>query len=147
MKIGGYFMNEFFLNEAFKEAKKAFDLDEIPVGCVIVYKNHIISRAHNCKELKNNAIMHAEILAVDRACKKLKSWRLDDCILYTTLEPCLMCTGAILECRIKNVYYGTSSKSKQMFDIKDLDNINFYDMENIDCSNILSDFFQIKRLK
>ena len=135
------------MSEALKEAIISYQNDEIPVGCVIVCDNTIVARGHNCKETTNNAIMHAELLAVDRACKKLKSWRLDNCILYTTLEPCLMCVGAIIESRIKHVYYGTKSNSKQMYASNDLNGLRFYNMENKECSNILSDFFRNKRKK
>lgn len=140
-------MNEIFMVEALKEAKKSYQIDEIPVGCVIVYKDKIIARGHNCKESKNNSTMHAELIAIDKACKKLKSWRLDDCILYTTLEPCLMCIGAIIESRIKVVYFGTKSYSKQMYANKKLNKLLLYNMENLECSYILSEFFRNKRKK
>ena len=78
-------MDEFFLSEALKEAKKAYKKGEIPVGCVIVYNDNIVARGHNLRESKQNSLMHAEIIAIDRACKKFNSWRLDDCILYVTL--------------------------------------------------------------
>lgn len=91
---------------ALLEAKKAYCEDEIPVGCVIVHKNEIIACGYNEKESKNSAIRHAEIVAIEAACGKLGSWRLDDCDLYVTLEPCMMCLGAIIEARIKNVYFG-----------------------------------------
>lgn len=99
-----------YMKIALKEAKKAYIKDEVPIGAVIVRNNEIISKAHNQKENKKNAIKHAELVAIDKACKKMNSWHLDDCVLYTTLEPCLMCMGAILECRIKKVYYAISSK-------------------------------------
>ncbi len=79
--------------------------EEIPVGAIIVKDNKIISRAHNTRENDQLATHHAEILAIEKACKKLKSWRLDDCDIYVTLEPCPMCAGAIMNARIKNVYY------------------------------------------
>ena len=100
-------MKEKFMKEALKEAKKAYDKDEIPVGAVIVKDNKIIARAHNLKEGKNNAICHAEILAIQKACKKLGSWRLLDCEMYVTLEPCSMCAGALINSRIKKIYIGT----------------------------------------
>ena len=93
-----------FMLEAIKEAKKAELLDEVPIGCVIVKDNKIISRGHNVRESKNNPIGHAEIIAITKASKKLKSWRLNDCELYVTIEPCIMCSGAIIESRIKAVY-------------------------------------------
>lgn len=99
-----------YMKEAIKEAKKAYKKDDVPVGAVIVYNNKIIARGHNQKENKNNSIKHAELIVIDKACRKLKTWHLDKCILYTTLEPCLMCTGAIIQSRIKKVFYSTSSE-------------------------------------
>ncbi len=96
------------MNMAYKEAEHSYKLGEIPVGCVIVKNNIVISKAHNCKEKYRNAIMHAELLAVDKACKKINDWRLDDCELYTTLEPCMMCMGAILYEGISKVVYAAT---------------------------------------
>jgi len=84
--------------------------EEIPIGAVIVKDGKIISQAHNTREQSQIATHHAEILAIEKACKKLKSWRLDDCDIYVTLEPCPMCAGAILNARIKNLYYAVSDK-------------------------------------
>ena len=99
-------MEEFFMREAIKEARKAYKRKEVPVGAVIVYKNKIISRGYNLRESKKNSLLHAEIIAISRACKKLKTWRLDECDLYVTLEPCPMCAGAIINSRIKNIFFG-----------------------------------------
>lgn len=93
-----------YMEKAIKEAKKAYYKDEVPVGAVIVYNNKIISKAHNLKEKKKNSLFHAEIIAINKACKKMKNWRLDECEIYVTLEPCTMCAGAIVESRIKKVY-------------------------------------------
>lgn len=98
--------DEHFMSEAIKEAKKAEELDEVPIGAVIVLNGEIISRAHNLRENEQNAIAHAELLAIDQACKKLGSWRLEDTTLYVTLEPCPMCSGAIILSRVKRVVYG-----------------------------------------
>ena len=100
-------MKEFFMKEALKEAKKALDKEEVPVGAVVVKDGKVIARAHNVKETKKDAICHAEILAIERACKKLNSWRLIGCELYVTLEPCPMCAGALINSRIDKVYIGT----------------------------------------
>lgn len=100
-------MEEKFMKEALKEAKKAYEKLEIPVGAVIVKEGKIIARAHNQKETKLDTTKHAEILAIQKASKKLKSWRLLDCEMYVTLEPCSMCAGAIINSRIKKVYIGT----------------------------------------
>ena len=95
-----------FLNEALKQANIAYKKNEVPIGAVIVKNNKIIARAHNIREKKQNALHHAEILAINKACKKLKSWRLNDCIMYVTLEPCAMCAGAILNSRLNKVVIG-----------------------------------------
>lgn len=95
------------MREALKEAKKALNKEEVPVGAIIVKDGKIISRAHNIKECKKDATCHAEILAIQKACKKLGSWRLLDCEMYVTLEPCPMCAGALIQSRIKKLYIGT----------------------------------------
>ena len=101
-------MEERFMKEALKEAKKAYDKLEVPVGAVIVKDGKIIARAHNLKETKYDTTKHAEILAIQKASKKLNSWRLIDCEMYVTLEPCSMCAGALINSRIKKVYIGAS---------------------------------------
>jgi tRNA(adenine34) deaminase len=100
--------DDFFMGEAILEAKKAEALDEVPIGAVIVVKNEIIARAHNLRETTQNAVSHAELLAIQQACQGMNSWRLEDATLYVTLEPCAMCAGAILLSRIKRVVYGAS---------------------------------------
>lgn len=141
-------MKEYFMKKAYCEAKKAYKNDEIPVGCVIVCENEIVGCGYNKKERKNNALMHAEIIAIDKACRKLGSWRLDNCDIYVTLEPCMMCMGAIIESRIRNVYYGTKNKNEQMYAFNIIDRfVNLYNVNDADCSKILSDFFINKRKK
>lgn len=98
-------LEEKYMKIAIKEAQKAYKKGEIPVGAVIVKNNKIISKAHNMKEKYNNPLNHAEILCIKKACKKIKNWRLDNCILYVTMEPCMMCCGAILESRIKKIVF------------------------------------------
>ena len=98
--------NEKFMKEALKEAQKAYEKLEVPVGAVIVKDGKIIARAHNQKETKKDTTKHAEMLAIQKASKKLESWRLIDCEMYVTLEPCSMCAGAIINSRIKKVYIG-----------------------------------------
>lgn len=100
-------MEEKYMLEAIKEAEKAYKKLEVPVGAVIVKDGKIIAKAHNLKERKNDTTKHAEILAIQKASKKLKSWRLIDCEMYITLEPCTMCSGAIINSRIKKIYIGT----------------------------------------
>lgn len=103
-------MEEKFMKAALKEAKKAYDKLEVPVGAVIVKDGKIIARAHNLKETKYDTTKHAEILAIQKASKKLNSWRLIDCEMYVTLEPCSMCAGALINSRIKKVYIGASDQ-------------------------------------
>ena len=100
-------MHEKYMKLALREAKKAYDKKEIPVGAVIVKDGKVISRAHNLKELKNDTTKHAELLAIQKASKKLGCWRLEDCEMYVTLEPCSMCAGALIQSRIRKVYIGT----------------------------------------
>lgn len=101
---------EKFMKKAIACAKKAFDLGEVPIGAVIVKENKVIASAYNMRENKQNALCHAEIMAIDKACKKLNNFRLDDCTLFVTLEPCPMCSGAIVQARLKRVVYGLADK-------------------------------------
>ena len=100
-------MQEEFMQEALREAKKAYKKLEIPVGAVIVKNGEIIAKAYNIKEEKKDTTKHAEILAIQRASKKLGTWRLNECEMYVTLEPCPMCAGAIIQARLKKIYIGT----------------------------------------
>ena len=95
-----------FMKAALLEAKKAEKMNETPIGAVIVKDGKIIARGYNKRETKKNALMHAEIIAIDKACRKLGGWRLPGCDIYVTLEPCPMCAGAIIQARIENVYFG-----------------------------------------
>ena len=145
---------EKFMNLALKETKKAFDKEEIPVGAVIVKNGKVISKAHNLKESKNSATSHAEILAIEKACKKLGSWRLLDCEMYVTLEPCSMCAGALINSRIKKLYIGTDdpktgacgSKLNLLEDFTFNHNVQVekYILKE-ECSKILKDFFKMLR--
>lgn len=108
--------DELFMLEALKEAQLAFEKDEIPVGCVIVKNGEIIARSHNQKESNQNVLHHAEIIAINQACQNLNSWRLDDCDIYVTLEPCLMCIGAIASARFKRLVYGPRDKKYESLD-------------------------------
>ncbi|WP_394239592.1 tRNA adenosine(34) deaminase TadA [Niallia oryzisoli] len=100
--------DEFYMLEAIKEAKKAEKLEEVPIGAVIVLHGEIIARAHNLRETNQSAVSHAELLAIDRACAAVGSWRLEEAELFVTLEPCAMCAGAIILSRIKRVVYGAA---------------------------------------
>ena len=142
---------EKFMKEALKEANKAYKKDEIPVGAIIVKDDKIISRAHNTKETKYIATNHAEILAIQKACKKLKSWRFIGCEMYVTLEPCSMCAGALINSRIEKLYIGTldektgacGSKLNLLEDYKfnHKIEINKYILKD-ECEKILKDFFK-----
>lgn len=99
-------MQQKFMREAIKQAKKAYAIDEVPIGCVIVYEGKIVARGYNRRTTDKNTLSHAELNAIRKASKKLGDWRLDDCEMYVTLEPCQMCAGAIVQARIKKVYIG-----------------------------------------
>ena len=98
------------MEAALAQARKAEKKGEVPIGAVIVCRGRVVARAHNVREKTQNALNHAEMLAIHRACRKLKSWRLDDCEMYVTLEPCPMCMGAITNARIKKVYFAAQRR-------------------------------------
>jgi len=98
----------FYMGEALKEAVKAYHKNEVPIGCVIVYQDKIISKAHNKRVKKESTTAHAEIIAIEKANKVIGSWRLEDCDIYVTLEPCAMCAGAIMQARMRHLYFATS---------------------------------------
>lgn len=143
-------MDEYYMKEAMKEALKAKKIGEIPVGAVIVKNSKIIARGYNKKEKKQNSIMHAEIIAINRACKKTKSWRLNGCKLYVTLEPCSMCMGAIIESRIENMFYSIKNSKSHATNLSMISNnklkvdIGLLEFENM---QILNDFFKNMRNK
>lgn len=129
-----------YMKIALKEAFKAYKAGDVPVGAVIVKNNKIISKAHNTKEKNKNAINHAEILVINKACKKLNTWHLNDCILYTTMEPCMMCCGAIIQSRIKEIHYILDND--QFGCLKLLENNNIIIKENDNSyKNMINDFF------
>lgn len=103
-------MKEKYMKLALEEAKKAFNANEVPIGAVIVCNDEVVSFGYNMKEKLSNPIKHAEIIAIEDACNKRNTWYLDDCDIYVTVEPCLMCFGAINESRIKNIYYGIANE-------------------------------------
>ena len=98
---------EKYMKEALRQAKKAYDLGEVPIGCVIVYEGKIIGRGYNRRNTDKNTLAHAEITAINKASKKMGDWRLEGCTLYVTLEPCQMCAGAIIQARIDEVVMGS----------------------------------------
>lgn len=142
-------MNKYMLS-AYNEAKKAYKKLEVPVGAVIVKDGKIIAKAYNLREKKNSSLAHAEILCIEKACKKLNSWRLDDLEMYVTLEPCSMCAGAIIQSRLKKVYIGAKDSKNgcvgsvaNLFDIKTTHKVEYEYLENCDdCSKIISKFFK-----
>ncbi|MET3700095.1 tRNA-adenosine deaminase [Bacillus oleivorans] len=97
---------QFFMSIAIEEAKKAKEIGEVPIGAVLVLHDQVIAKGHNRRETSQNALAHAEIIVIDEACKRLGTWRLEDCELYVTLEPCPMCAGAVVMSRVKKVIYG-----------------------------------------
>jgi tRNA(adenine34) deaminase len=139
------------MKEALKEAKKAYKKDETPVGAVIVKDGRVIARGHNEKELKNDPTNHAEIIAIRKACKKLNTWRLNECDMYVTLEPCAMCAGAIIQARVGRLFIGTSDPKAgavgSVIDILGVEKFNHkvdvcYGLLMEECSKILKDFFK-----
>lgn len=146
---------ERFLNLALQEAEKAYKKDEVPVGCVITKNGKVIAKAHN-KRNKGTSVDHAEILAIRKACKKMKDFRLVDCDLYVTLEPCPMCCGAIINARIKNCYFGAfDAKSGYAGSLNNMfedDRLNHKvccegGFKKTECGAILTKFFKNKRGK
>lgn len=99
-------LDEKYMREAIKQAKKAYALGEVPIGCVIVYEDRIIGRGYNRRTIDKNTLAHAEMMAIKKASKKMDDWRLEDCTMYVTLEPCQMCSGAIVQSRMKKVVIG-----------------------------------------
>jgi tRNA(adenine34) deaminase len=100
-------MSEKYMREALKQAMKAYRLGEVPIGCVIVYQDKIIGRGYNKRNTKKTTLAHAELVAIEKASKAMADWRLEDCTMYVTLEPCQMCSGAIVQARIKKVVVGS----------------------------------------
>ena len=128
-----------FMQEAIKQARIAGRHGEVPIGCVIVKDNKIIAKGYNQRERKRNCLWHAEVVALNRACRKLKSWRLNGCEMYVTLEPCQMCMGAILNARLQKVYVGAKSTTNLNWQTP----IEF--QLNDEAQNILVAFFRNKR--
>ena len=148
--------DEKYMKEAMKQAKKAAAIEEVPIGCVIVYKDKIIARGYNKRNLKKNTLAHAEILAMNKASKVIGDWRLEDCTMYVTLEPCQMCAGAIVQSRMKKVVIATMNPKAgcagsvlnllQMAAFNHQVEIEKGVLEE-ECSMMLSDFFRELREK
>lgn len=143
------------MKHALKEAYKAYSEDEVPIGAIIVKNGIIISRGHNEREIKQDSTLHAEITAIKKACRKTGSWRLNDCDMYITLEPCTMCAGAIIQSRIRRVYIGAlDPKAGAAGSVLNIFNINFNHKVEVqsgilgeECASILKDFFKIVRTR
>ena len=148
--------DESFMKQAVKQAKKAYDKLETPIGCVIVHEDKIIARGYNKRNMKKNTLAHAEILAINKASKMLGDWRLEDCTMYVTLEPCPMCAGAIVQARIPRVVIGSMNPKAgcagSVLNLLEMDGFN-HKVEVIrgvlqeECSIMLSDFFRELREK
>ena len=144
----------YYMSLAYKEAEKAVIEDEVPIGAVIVMGDKVIARAHNKRDGQNLTFAHAEMLAITKANKKLGSWRMPECDIYITLEPCIMCMGAIIQARFKNVYYGAKDPKGgavvSSINVLEASNINHH--PNVvggileeQCSSIISNYFKKKR--
>lgn len=148
-------MEEGFMEEALRLAREAFDAGEVPVGCVIVRKGEIVGRGRNRREGGKSALAHAEIEAIHDACRNLGGWRLWECTLYVTLEPCPMCAGAIINARIPKVVYGASDrKCGAVRSVCSLFDMNFNHHPEVvagvleaECAELLTDFFQNLRIE
>ena len=147
-----------FMKAAIVQAKKAYALGEVPIGCVIVKDNQIIARGYNRRSIDHNTLAHAEMIAIKKACKKLGDWRLEDCTVYITLEPCPMCAGAIVQARIKNIVIGAmNAKAGCAGSILDLMHIQRFNHQvdtllldgeiHEECVELLKDFFRELRQK
>ena len=143
--------DEKYMRQAMKQAIKAYELEEVPIGCIIVYEGKIIARAYNRRNTDKNALAHAEIEAIRKASKKMGDWRLEGCTMYVTLEPCQMCAGAIVQSRMTNVVIGSMNKKAgcagSVLNILEMPEFNHQVkvtrgvLEN-ECGSMLSDFFR-----
>lgn len=147
---------EKFMKAALKEAKKAYTIDEVPIGCVIVQDERIIARGYNRRNIDKNTLAHAELTAIRKASKKTGDWRLEDCTMYITLEPCQMCAGAIVQSRMKKVVIGAMNPKAgcagSVLNLLQMSQFNhqveiIYGVLEEECSSILSDFFAELRKK
>lgn len=136
----------YYMNLAIKEARRAVLIDEVPIGAIVVWRDKVIAACYNRKEKDKIATAHAEVLAINAACCYLDTWRLDGCVLYTTVEPCMMCTGAIIQSRISKVVYG--AKNEAFGYLSKLENSKIEVIGGVlasECASILSCFFQKQR--
>lgn len=132
-----------FMDEAIKLAIRSYEEDEVPVGAVVVKNNKIIGCGYNQKDKTKNPLKHAELIAIEEACKCMGDWRLNDCTLYTTFEPCMMCMGAIVESRISKVVYGAKKDEQMFYNLNDIEIVGGVLEE--ECLHLLQKFFKNKR--
>ena len=141
----------FFMKEALIEAQKAYALDETPIGAVVVYEGKIIGKGHNRRNTDKNALSHAEIIAIDEACKTMGDWRLEECSIYITLEPCPMCAGAIVQARVPRVVFGTKSPKAgfggSIINVLQMNELNHQceiveDVCKEECSELIKEYFR-----
>ena len=140
-----------YMKEALKQAKKAYKIKEVPIGCVLVYEDKVIARGYNKRNSKKNTLAHAEIIAINKASKVLGDWRLEDCTMYITLEPCQMCAGAIVQARVKRVVIGSMNPKAgcggSILNLLQMEQFNHQvDVERgvleEECSQMLKEFFK-----
>lgn len=148
--------DEKYMKEAIKQAKKAYALDEVPIGCVIVYEDKIIGRGYNRRTIDKNTLAHAELTAIKKASRKLNDWRLENCTLYVTLEPCQMCAGAIIQARVKRVVVGCMNPKAgcagSILNLLDMREFNHQaelttGVLETECSSMMKQFFRELREK
>ena len=149
-------LDEKYMREAIKQAKKAYALGEVPIGCVIVYEDKIIGRGYNRRTIDKNTLAHAEMMAIKKASKKMDDWRLEDCTMYVTLEPCQMCSGAIVQSRMKKVVIGCMNPKAgcagSILNLLQMEEFNHQVELEIgvlgeECSNLMTSFFRELREK
>ena len=145
-----FFSHEYFIQQAISEAKKALKKDEVPVGAIIVHENNIIARAHNQREMLSDPTAHAEMIAITQASAHLQNWRLKNTTIYVTLEPCVMCAGALVQARVRNLVYGAKDEKSGACDslINLVNDPRFNHRLNVisgiledECSGLLKHFF------
>ncbi len=146
----------YYMSKALEQAKLAYNEDEVPIGCVIAYNNKIIGKGYNKRNGGKNSLFHAEIEAINQACKVINDWRLEECILFVTIEPCPMCAGAIVQARIKEVVFGARNKKAgcggSVLNILDCGGLNHRvkiteGVMGEKCGGLMSDFFKKRREK
>ncbi|MGO5052903.1 tRNA adenosine(34) deaminase TadA [Lachnospiraceae bacterium LCP25S3_G4] len=149
-------IDEIYMRQALKQARKAYDLDEVPIGCVVEYEGKIIGRGYNRRTIDKNPLAHAELIAIRKASKKMGDWRLEDCTMYVTLEPCQMCSGAIVQSRIKKVVVGCMNPKAgcagSIMNLLQVDEFNHQvavesGVLEAECSTMLKTFFKELREK